>query len=485
MGWVEVDTGGWNLGPVAFVAAVASGCAIGPALPEGADAGGGTADGTSGGVDAGDAGDDGVETTADAQDDDGGVVDDAPDVPPGPECEANDDCEPGDWCNRGVCQLDCYGPCGPFECYDDEDCGLDEYCVPEDSYYHYYGDCQPLQGLDECGGDAPLFVPLPLEGADDAEVVSLSFVDANGDAARDLVIGRVGSAAVQLGPGDAPPIPLPVPEGDMVVDAASGDFDGDGAPDIVAALSSSGFALMTGDGFGGFTLLKGSLITQVAATAIGVLDFNGDDRLDAVVAGPEQTVVFLGDGMGAFDETIQLTKEAAVGLTVSTPSAGNPSVFVRTATGVYEWIGGTGSDQGDGQPDETVFSQPEVAAWSTVLVSDFASDGLLLGVGAAASGALLYLESGDAEYPLPTSRPAAFGGAGDADGDGDDDDFVLSGAAGELTYIWVGAQATLQCTATRELNVAVERFAVGDLDGDGRADIVTAEQSTVSAFRSQ
>jgi hypothetical protein len=67
-------------------------------------------------------------------------------------------------------------------------------------------------------------------------------------------------------------------------DLTSGDFDGDGFPDLAVANSGRVFTVLLNDGQGNFTVsAEMSIVDNTHSVAAG--DFNGDGRLDLVGTG--------------------------------------------------------------------------------------------------------------------------------------------------------------------------------------------------------
>jgi FG-GAP-like repeat len=263
----------------------------------------------------------------------------------------------------------------------------------------------------------------------------------------------VGSLLVLAAPAGADLFlpPVAVPAGDLVEDILSADFNGDGFADLLVLAETFGqpfdqppprwrVYLNQRDGTFG-----PPIDTEAQSTLISVGDLDGDGRADVILGGAHTTILW-GDGDGRF--------------TLSSPvDTGDPR-FLQSAI--------VADVNGDGRPD-LVF--PEYEGNHVVVV--FA--------GPPTSG--------------PASRPV-FGNpvlltiagecravrVADMDGDGTADIVVLSGATTPAFTVQVfhgigngqfvpGPSLALGDRDARSLEV-------GDLTGDGRPDIVTANHFT-------
>ena len=97
---------------------------------------------------------------------------------------------------------------------------------------------------------------------------------------------------------------------------ATGDFNGDGKPDLAVADFGDEVYILLGNGLGGFAAAPASPFSvggDPAAVAVG--DFNGDGRLDLAVASAAEGNVYVLLGNGAGDFAAAAGSPFAVGLT--------------------------------------------------------------------------------------------------------------------------------------------------------------------------
>lgn len=156
--------------------------------------------------------------------------------------------------------------------------------------------------------------PLKLAPGEQNPVAILT-TDFNLDGLKDLAIVNqaTNNVAIFLGNGDgtfteAPGSPITV--GSSPVAVSTGDFDGDGRPDLaVVNQGANSVTVLLGKGGGTFSVVPNSFLTTGSSPAAIITgDFNFDGRPDLLVAnsGSDTVSAFLGLGGGVFSQGITL-----------------------------------------------------------------------------------------------------------------------------------------------------------------------------------
>ena len=285
--------------------------------------------------------------------------------------------------------------------------------------------------------------------------------------------------------------PANIAVGNYPYGLAVGDLNGDSRPDLVTANSSSDdVSILLGNGTGGFS---GPTNFVVADTpfSVAVGDFNGDARPDVATANvsPDSVSILLNDGNGGFGGPTNFAvgdgpRSVAVGefngdshLDLATANQASDDVSILLGNG-------TGGFSGP-----TSFPVPNEPQW--VAVEDFNGDSRtdLAVVGYFSHSVSILLGNGSGQFAAPTSFTVGYPigiAVGDLNGDSRPDvatGFSFSSGFSDNVAVFLNNGSggltgpTLFDTAPTPYSVAV-----GDLDGDSRLDLTTANQAYDSVW---
>lgn len=258
-------------------------------------------------------------------------------------------------------------------------------------------------------------------------VQAIATGDFNGDGNPDLVVTSNVGIEVLLGDGKGgfmigPGIPA---EFSGTFFTAStlllvGDFNGDGRPDLLTWALGASF-LWLGDGTGGFSSPKDSPLGNDSLTSIVMGDFNGDGKLDLASTGPTP-YIYTGDGTGRFTGQYQLFVGNPADGFGSAIAAGDFSgagksdlltfltyAYVPFRTWTWLWTGSTSTLL----PFNEVMSAPPQGLPVFVVTADFNGDGNVdwAGVDPYSGTVLVSLGDGTGAFTPALGSPYAVGGA--------------------------------------------------------------------------
>lgn len=338
-----------------------------------------------------------------------------------------------------------------------------------------------------CEVDFATGTPSFLTGGTGTRAVAVG--DLNGDGFADIAAANqtTNTVGVLLGNGIGGFVfqaAYPVAAAPIAV--ASGDFDGDGRIDLAAINASGTLSVLRGAASGAF--VAGPTVAIAAnATSIVAGDFNGDGHPDLAVAASVLNLtgvvqVLISNGSGGFSISTSLTLVAVpVALAVGDfDRNGGLDLAITTPVAVLVALSGGGGVLGTPVSVAVTLSNSRAIA-----TNDLDGDGNLdlVVAGTAASATLLFgSPTGvfQASAVLALRAPAQAVAAADFDGDGSTDVAVVSAGIATLfhgsgrTYTASGAPFS---TGGGGATAAV----IGNVNGDGVADLVVANTDTASA----
>jgi hypothetical protein len=309
--------------------------------------------------------------------------------------------------------------------------------------------------------------------------------DFNGDGKLDLALGcdlqsgftgSPGTVSVLLGNGDGSfQPPMNFAAGTGVVGIVAGDFNGDGKLDLVVAnaptVVSHTVSLLLGKGDG--TFLPATSV-EVGSPPIGVTaaDVNGDGRLDLVVAsGGLNITVMIGNGDGTFQPPVSYpTGFGPSNVVVADMNGdGKPDLVVGYSLGASVLLG-----NGDG----TFQPHVDYVGGGAFAVGDFNRDGKLDVVDL---GLTVTLGNGDGTLPNPADYPTenvpSAVVTADFNGDGRPDLAITNFYANTVSILLNEGNGKFSARTDYPTGAGPAGLVAGDFNGDGNLDLAVIDQS--------
>lgn len=362
----------------------------------------------------------------------------------------------------------CLGECG-VECFADDECGPGGYCRDDNT-------CGTLPQLQPCE-NAPLLGEPELLVEDIVLDVELGDLEGDGDLDVVALTGTQGQLLVLRGDGAGPPALDGAfdPPG-SVQGIAIGDDDGDG---LFEAFAADRLQVWRFPGDPGLIFGTPVHYTAIDGGAIATASVDGDAFADLVLGGDlfEASIhSILANGMGApgthastpiraqggLGGRFAFAARDAGGITVAVAGAGAARRFVSRTDGTF--------DEGNRLQVTSTFMDTPIA--DVAIVAWGEDDGERLAAIANVLGqtivSLADFQSGAALYEerFALAQPSVrVGVAWDTWFD-----LVLGTESGDV----LGVERDLQCYAAHPLGAVVIELAIGDVTGDGAADVLAA-----------
>lgn len=322
---------------------------------------------------------------------------------------------------------------------------------------------------------------------------SVAIADFNRDGSPDLAVvsesGTTPEVSILLGSGSGvfhPAVNI-VPTGNAIKSVAIADFNGDGKFDLAIAAQSVGAFVVLGNGDGTFQTATDYATGSGSApnpqnAAIG--DLNGDGIPDVAIAnnGSNSVGVLIGNGDGTFKPLVNYPGPAGGGTTgialadfngdnhldivVANVATLNISLFINNGDGTF-------------RPRTDI---PVQFGALNLAVGDFNKDGHQDVAALSLLGVVVLLGKGDGTFQVSGTYGSGLGGpqanlvAADLNNDGKLDLAVADSATNNISVLLGNGNGSFSNSVNykADTNNSVQTLAVGDLNGDGIPDIAVA-----------
>jgi len=276
----------------------------------------------------------------------------------------------------------------------------------------------------------------PVQYLTNNQTYALRVADFNGDGKPDVIVQNQGCGCVQvfLGNGNGTlQSPISTLFGAGLYTIGVGDFDGDGRPDVAASAGTS-LIIGLGNGDGTFRIVSKQIVAPYA-TSVVAADFNNDGKTDLAVTAFEHgnVDILLGNGDGTFVNSSSFHTGPSNQITAADIN-GDGLVDLAICTQAVLRVA---SGNGDGTFQKPVgLSAGHGTEPSQVVAADFSGDGRLdLGVGDVGLDSLVvFVNESNGKFEKQIfSSPNAPGSlaAGDLNNDGKLDVVVLHEGTGD------------------------------------------------------
>ena len=278
-----------------------------------------------------------------------------------------------------------------------------------------------------------------------------------------------------------PQPPLPTNFQNTVV--ASGDFNGDGRPDLAIVDVFGEVIILLGKGDGTFTQGPTYAIGQ-QPIAIVTGDFNRDGKTDlAVTASNNEVHIFLGNGDGSF--TSAPIVPGGVASVIADFNQDGKLDLAGCVSGTINVFPGNGDGTFAATPAATGIN----SCAGALATGDFNRDGIPdLAVASCCNYLWIMLGKGDGTFSIASqaitgSQQNAIV-AGDFNGDGITDLAVANynnGASSTVSILLGKGDGTFAAGPSYATDAGPDAIIMGDINGDGKPDLVVRNSRFVSA----
>ncbi|WP_264046197.1 FG-GAP repeat domain-containing protein [Methylobacterium flocculans] len=326
----------------------------------------------------------------------------------------------------------------------------------------------------------------------------LKLADLNGDGRLDAVTANSGNIGVSVllgrGDGSFDPVTNYSTAGSDAYDVDIADLNGDGNLDLVVGLLyGRGVGVLYGNGAGQFGPTQ--VISAGAAGAVAAADLDSDGDVDLVATDQDRigATVFLNGGSGSFGARQDYTGISLGQVVLADLNGdGTPDLIVTSADGVnLSWLPGAGdgrfgarefirtdTQEGTSGPSEAAVldvngdGRADIVAVNNIANSDgIFTASVILGLGDGSFGSAQGYVTG--EWPTDVSVV-------DVDGDSRADILTADFFSGKTSLLSGNGDGTFQPRRDFEVGRFAIAVDVGDLNGDGKSDLVSADYGAAS-----
>jgi len=280
---------------------------------------------------------------------------------------------------------------------------------------------------------------------------------------------------------------------------AISDFNGDGKPDIAVTDSSTQQVVVylnKGDGSFSAPITTNVQMTALGAGALVAGDFNEDGKQDLIlgtIAGLQADIYLSGNGDGTFTEQTALAGSYGFvsGVAVDINHDSHLDFIAGGNGSLYVYVG-----DGHGNFQQQTLSNPGPSGlFISTVAADFNGDGKMDFATASplmTSGVRIFLGDGDGTFSAPSYPKFSINNiaitpqylaAADLNGDGKQD--LLVGFADSAAIYYGNGDGTFNlsnlnfpATLPQTAFFAVPLVAAADMNGDGKIDVVIADDSS-------